>query len=1430
MYRLKKKIAVILAVIMFMSSCNIYATVQQPHKGEKSAEVSYNNAPDDPRVKIAFDKIQDAAEVDPKTAGYVIEYQSTSKYDKTIYRSTEVDSANTITLGENGTLQEEGSLKPGQLYKYWVRPYHIHTIDEKPVPEYADLDQCTPGYFFTEFHVDAQLKKDEKGNKQIQIITQYIPNAIYEIYYARSRVNEIDTEKTSKLTEISSDKYEDGKGNVVYTLENPEMGTEYSFYIKLKSVGKGDIFKGDFDKVANTTQKTTEPEIAYVKVGTSVEVSSVGKDYIRFSSKFSDSYKTKIKYVEIVELSDTNDRKVIGEINKSQFHFSNEEKVYYMDFTYNRPDKTTNYLAIFYYEDGTEPDGDDIPDDILTYTPPDEDSVPMRPQVPEPANEEIVKNINKGTQSNYEQYFLKDDVILKDKKLNTINIKDTFHGYKDEKLGIQFVWSGQLKKNEKIQDPNIDYDIWMFKDNVPDDYYDYTPLKLSSTREEIYNDKEEVIGFKQKIEKYIDGNNEKDIVANSTYYIVIRSKNINYESKYSDATIVAITIDKDGEISQPSVLGKPPLRVQEENVTTDTIPIEWTKSWYELKAKDISQYSNLSATEQELAKQWNSGAYVNNGTPALRWTGNSEDRVGPFDSNFAKEYSNKGYSSRKVTLEDDIKYEVKAISYDEVLEKVIKMGDMNKENYLVGNSQYATTQGALRVENWINDYENKSQSDESFSLGWQEVTPTQKGSDKDWWQTSLSSYTDMSGATKSLEANKRYIIMVRTYRIVNQGNGEERLYQQFPSYVIGMTKTDYTAPDVIPNAPILYPNGVTDNSVSVWWLYNKDFEYEIRYSRLEDPESAEVWNFEISNNPDDKNYVANGTKATVTITGLSPETVYNVWIKAKGKGGESSWSNGVAQKTNTLDNPDAPGGLGLASSVSLLEVGKDMSASSSDYLVVEWLKIDADTNNKDENKSYGYTVEFADNEKFMDSVIVNTGEDKKDSNNQNTDSDATTENEDKEQISTDIFAKNIVQFKGLTANKDYYVKVKTVLNYTDPNSNKVIIKESEFTAVVRLKTKTSNSEYDGGENPNVVEYETPVIETFKNDIWTYEMVDAAKITTQILNNKGYNYTVTLKNYKGKYDALTRRIKMPVKIMSALSNQGMNLQVVTNIGTYQIPAEALKSYLQQYAGADALQIDLTRKSSTDIATYIRPLPDNYVAGEELQILFRSEGKSTKVNTLNEPMTVKLNSEAPGNYNYENLFTYSYNYAKGDWDTYQYKVDTENNKLLTFTTSYPGLNALYSRSISDSSLNSTYVMNALSSNYNIMGLGDVYAQDSPVMGSQYVTLMLGVARKTQNINLVQGASEADYKAASSAGLYNGNGGNVTREQALAGVVKLYEVKHGDRIKASKMTFPGVSASYSEAVSKAYAAGLIDEMTAPKANVTYAELCDWIALAIE
>ena len=1425
MKKLKKRIASILAATLLLGSCNVYANTQAPHKINKSAEVSYNIVPDDARVKISFEEVTNPSPHD--TEGYTIKYQNA--YDKKVYESIDISAgSNSITLGENGTLKEEGSLKPGQLYKYWVQPYHMHDIyndqgikvgEEK---EYANLNDCTPGYFVTEFDTTAKLIKDEEGKQQIQIITQYIPGATYEIYYEKSKVTDYNQIK-EVLQTISADSYHDGKGNVVYTLPNPEMGTEYSFYVKIAGLTQGDVFKGNVNEVANikvnsggTTvdNKQTVPKVAHVKVGTAVNITSIGKDYIQFSSKFSESFKQKIKYVEIIKLDASNQQTVIGEISQSQFQYDNDEKFYYMNFTYNRPEETTNYLVVFHFAD--EKVGDKIPEDIITYVPPGKVSEPMRPQVPSAANKEIVNQINLNGLDRYEEYFLKDDAILENKKLNTISINDTFHGYKNgNETGIQFIWSGQRKQGQQVQDPEITYDIWVFKNEIPDNYIDYEPLETGASRSNIYSSSKAVIGFKENLTQYIADSGIKSMVPNATYYIAVRSKNIKDNNKYSDATIVAITLDKDGEISQPSVLGKPPLRVQEENVTDKVIPIEWQKQWYELKAKDMSQYDNLSDLEKELAKQWNSSAYESSLSPKLRWTGNSKDRVGPFSENFVSKYT-EDYLSRKITLEDDIKYEVKAISYDEVVQEVIKMGE-------VGKKYYTTTSGALRVENWINDYENKSQTDSEFKLGWEEVNPTQKESDNSWWQYSVSQYTDLSGAKKTFEANKRYIIMVRTYREVDQGNGTERLYQAFPSYVLGITKNDFKEELPIPNAPILEGVDSTFSSVSVKWEYNYDFEYELRYSRVEDPEQAEVWPFEFSKIEGEKGYVKNGDDLVVTITGLLPDEEYYVWVRAIQKNSspqlESAWSNGVILKTKGLEAPDVPYGLGLASKQSLLEIGKEINPLSSNYMILEWMRIDADIQNKNENIVYNYQVELSDNEEFTDSIIAVTGE-QNISNNANPD-------EENSSYTAEVLAKNIVQFNNLEANKYYYIRVKTIMAYTRPDTNEVIVKESAYTVAIKLKTATSNGEYDGGENENVVTYPEAIEETYKNGIWTYEIVDAAKVTTQIQANKKYYYTITLKNYKNKYDARIRRIKMPKKVLDTLINQNMALKIVTNIGIYEIPGKALKYYSNQYQATDSVQIDLTRMEYSDIYSYMRSYPEQYEKGEKLEIAI----KGSKIYKLDDYMTVKLKLKVVGSYNYSNFFIYQYSYEVGNWNPYHYVVDTLDNSYLTYSTVYTGLNAIYERTIANSNSSASYVMNELTSTYHITGLGTTYKKNSNVSASQYVSLLLGVRLNRDSINLVAGATSNDYEKAKAAGLYiSSSRGNITKEQALAGIVKLYEINYGYKIKPSHIVFYNVSMNYREAASKAYAIGLIDAIDSPQSMITYEELCDWLIQVIK
>lgn len=1333
-------------------------------------------------------------------------------------------------------------LKSGSLYKVTITPSHNHYVYNKADGSYypvkAQLDErtypnATPKYLITDFNMRAETKDG------LTFKWEFIPGVSYSLYYDVVDINENVSTPTditnNPVTITAAQAVELAKGNneVVYSVDESKIqpGQIYAACVIPQSVQANSENKLPSNAIGNVAYNKTSPKIVYATPEIPLNISSVGENKIRLSWNMPSWLQIDEKNLKGIVIQS---RKVGSEEWEDMATIYRNP--YYFDC--NKPEEDTEYRLVFNISNNGNSNASNIMlyTTITQYIADEGVDVPFAPRVPkefpvEAAKKDIESYLDKNT-----DYLTKIDANYDDIELSWENIdefaKHTFHYSINESKSadIQLVWDAE--KNSETGEPNFNlyYDIWVSDTkqglNTVSKYY--TDLLINKENAITKGDKT-VVGLKTTIE---------NLAPNKTYYIKIVAKRKPGDTKYQSLpTVVSITVDKLGDVYNPPSLGKPPLQVEaKKEGDVNELAVKWTEEWYEIAAKNASQL--YGDTGEDILARYGMGRiylYSEDGKPYLRFkepqagTNNVYELYGKQSDVFNK--------LKQIKTEVDTHHSSGYYNSQFIENHVLLGSDTKYEMIVMKESEVDEQRGDEPIEKWVANFTTTGKA-----YSWEPI-------DNSLVTTIIN---DVPGKMynitvdykkEELKANTTYLIMMRTSRVVDG----KPVYNVMPSYILGTTLSEHVSKPTVPKTPILKLDKVSSSSIKVKWDYDETFDYELRYSRLDDPDKAEVWTF----TEEDKKAFVNGQTAYATVTGLLPETTYNLWIKAKQKQDnvqegqvvlESDWSTPVTCKTLILDAPTVPQGLGLASYQSIQEAGKDFQPKGEGYLTVEWMRISEDVNNTDERRAYAYVLEMADNPEFRDAITVRTeskaAEENQNDNNQNAngnknenadDKENDTENKEKEkEIASEVISVNIIRFDNLRPNAKYYFRVKSELTFTD--GDKVIKKESEFTSYIGLITSKSNSEYDGGANPNIIEYETPVIETYKNDIWTYEMVDAAKLTTQILSNKQYNFTVTLKNYKGKYDAITRRLKMPVKIMSTLSNQGMNLQLVTNIGTYQIPGEALKSYYKQYSGTDTLQIDLTRKSSTDIASYIRPLPDNYVAGEQLQIVFRSEGKSTKVNTLNKPMTVKMNSEAPGNYNYENLYTYSYNYAKGNWDSYTYQVDTENNKLLTFKTAYPGLNALYSRSIADGSSNSSYIMNALASNYNILGLGTPYNEKSIVSSSQYVALMLGIARNKQNINLPQGASEADYKAAKSAGIYSGGQGNVTREQALAGVVKLYEIKHGNKIKTSNMKFPGVSAAYSEAASKAYAIGMIEEMTGSKAYITYGELCDWIALAIE
>lgn len=1305
-------------------------------------------------------------------------------------------------------------LRSGSLYATEIIAKHRHQIvDPNGNSTWVDAPSASPNtptaYYITDFNIQANT---EDG---LVFEWEYIPDVHYKLFYDKGNFTDIAGMSGAGINitpeQAKANLSTDGK-RVVWKVGEASAGQIYSAYVVPTGIDNKGI---EFESIA---YNQTTPKIVRATPNIKLNIDPLGQDKIRLSWNIKDAawvqVDNKLYQTVIWEINEKGEEKELGRIQND--NFGNKDVGY---FEAPAPEKTMTYRVDFILKNSTGTIEKAFSAGPREYTPDESKEVPFQPYIPELFRyneDDVLNNEDVTNQSKYKVKFngKYDDLVLAQN-----NIKDfkehTFH-YKinGNQAEIQVVWDAPKDSKTGEIDYSLYYDIWISEraDLFLDSDKVVGNLKVEENSKDnliLMQDNQSVVGFKTTI---------TGLKPNKTYYIKMVSKRAYSNDSYAISlpTIKEVSIDKVGDIYTPPVIGKPPLQMDE--VTKNSIGIKWTEEWYEIMTKPgkESLYDG-NEVEKKFAKWGSSRVYLDKSkSPVLRFIRDNEkieaiDLYG--DSKLVESKLNQIEQALGSDMNNYIKQYVKAGKGTGYKIKVMKQSEVEAQK------------GEQSLEEWVQSI------DKSEIKGWQDITGNLESimlSGIDGKKFTITN--DYQG--NPLDPNTPYIILVTAYRNVD---GED-LYSAFPSFLLGTTSNDHISDPEVPTTPRLYnyeEKDVRDTEITVRWIYNDNFEYQLVYSRLNDPDSATVWEM----TEEDKKTFVDGAEAYVTVKGLLPETTYNFWLKAIQKqdklpegvtAQESDWSTPVTSTTKTLETPPPPSGLGLASYQSIQEAGQDFKPKGSDYLTIEWTKNENDNpETLDERISYSYEVEFADNVEFLDAVVVRTGDEASEEGNNNNNNG---ENENDEAIGYEIISKNIVKFTNLRANMPYYVRVKTILTFKD--GDKVIIKESVFSKWVRLLTSTSTDEYDGGENENIIIYPNEMEESYKDGIWTYEIVDTAKVINRIQEDKKYFFTITLENYKNKHDAKVRRIKMPKEIMDTLSNQGMALQVITNIGVYEIPGKALNYYLSQHNATDSVQFDLTRMEYSEIESYARSGPEQYQSGEKIDIRINGDIKKTVVNKLDGAMKVKLKLDVIQSYNYINFFTYQYNYSSGNWQSYAHEVDVTDNSYLVYSTSYTGLNAVYERSVVDGSLNSNYAMNQLTSTYNIIGLGSTYRKDTNVGASEYVSLMLALSLNREGVNLSAGASTDDYNKAKIAGLYiSNNRGYITKEQALVGAVKLYELKNRYQIKPSNLAFNNVSSNYRQIASKAYAIGLIGEtLVNPQGTITYGELCDWLIQVIE
>jgi len=1303
-------------------------------------------------------------------------------------------------------------IENGTLYKMEVRPFHNHLYDrgeEGIIPEYAPPTGAAHPYEYVLTDFDTRIE-GKAGGLEISWEDTGYGGMEYQIGYIQGnyeggKLSEIKEESaehrfsyiTIRANDPGLERYKDsqGKNRFKYTISGGDiaMGQIYSAYV----VSATDSIEGK-----PILRNKTNPRIVTATTEIGLDVFNNGKNIRlewdgRIAEGAGGTGGYSLKKTEIIEYAGgREDGDIIATL-----HGKEGARLGY--YEYREPKESTYYQLIFTYElAGKELVAKTAK---VLYVPGELRTRPATPEIPKPIGPNIVVESD-----NKSQFLLPGDSLSDVPNIDLWKHDHTFHANMVTPPNLNFVWSAYK------EDLSLLYDIWV-TDDIGITMSDAVPIiqDLSfnngqNAQDVLYNrDRDEVIGFKHTLREYYNSDMQRlPLTPNKVYYIKIVAKK-PYGSEYEPSlpAVVTILFGPDGEVFAPPTISKPPLKIAPEGVGTTSITLSWLEIWNEIMARDFKKYPK---DQQDKAKEWNSKVYTRKSTtgPSILFKHEEgarehilarKDDIGIIKNIVGHDYYAKNYIDRTVNLGKNVKYEYKYMPYEEILQ---------------GLAAYnATTNNKKDVEGYI-EMLMKNEQDPDQDYGWKDINPKAV---EDEHYTSWRQHTQ-----DNLKPNTSYVFFVRPYSYDYDG---AKLQASLPTWIVGTTLPDGEMEEGKPTVPVLSLHGKGDTHISVEWKYNKAFDYEIVYSRLEDPDKAIVWPFEISEDVTDPNYVEDGGTAVVEIDGLFPDTTYNVWIRAKQKKGNqlSAWSNPVTARTDLLGAPTAPAGLGIASYNSILEVGRDFKPVESNHITVEWERNgpDKDLDNTDQGgknveKQYYYLIEIADNPEFLDRKSALVGHDTVGSKEGN----------------AEILSRTMVYFDELIANRPYYVRAKTRLIAYDNENNREIVMESDYTPFIRIITKPSQEEYDGEDKMNEVIYPEKIEESYDGETWIYEIMDTQKVIDEMVRGDEFRYLIPVQKYRGIHDAKYRVIRIPQPLISSLIRRRMELEIRTNILDIQIPAKALEASMMK-TSADGMVEFVFETLSPDT---LHGMSMGYEYGflsrpEKMSITSKGSRGIVPITTVDALMKVRINMPYQHDYMYRNLGGYTYDTISGQWKKGNHTFD-KNKMQLVYTTGSIGSYAVYEKSrlpVYDGSMSPS--MQNVVSKYDIVGLGSRYTPSSQVRTPEYINIMLGIAEKKAQIHPDAGLTSSQISRASNSGLYTGNVNSaLTQEAAISGVVKLYELSHGIAIRPqTNRSVSNISSSYRTNIQKAYTIGLIDNIQ-PKQAINYRQLFDLIEQVIE
>lgn len=1300
------------------------------------------------------------------------------------------------------------SLKDGIIYEYKVEPYHTHTYNQpgtggaaptpitKPAPTDGDPQTVL---FMTDINVSAT-----GSGKSLNVTfdnPQFNGENIfsgYNIYFQKGG---------SSAQDFTSKVYVDIKSpDLKHDFDNNRGVATATYQINSNNIEQGNIYAVKVEPVVNGN------EIRNPNLGTPTVTTADGIKRISFNSKAFKEYRTNDAGVSIslnilesggqylkLKWGDLSDLVSIGNIESISIYYGEEK------------DKITNLLGTIYSQDAVS---------VNTW------------RVNKPNKKTYyqlkikIANANKVLTSEVAIYDPVSVNITPNKPIIYPKVK-----VEDSKSYLDLYWEkfvrpaynafeqGSADKDGNIIDEKIKYDVWITdsKKNldtlgIPKILNRASPGEFDSTT--IPDTKTPVYNYIAK--KYVTLNDkgvfvEKDIQENKVYYIRIVAvktveKGPDLLSLPSDTQIY---IPSKSDISNPNSLSKPPLRVKKnllgiDMITQNDITLEWNTKWFEIY--------------NEAKKSWEAEVIVRNGQLVF-------GEIPKQDDTLIKLYEYKSAEAIKNVL--------KSAGYADYKNALIRAIDISQSNInyemIVKKFDDINLEGGYEV--YINQLLTSQSSD------WKPIVP------KFNKENNTASYK-----VEELEKNTRYAILLRPYRILLNGKKDA-----YPTYILATTLPEKTNVDITPVTPVLEKVSTSDTSIEVAWKnVAKDITYKLAVNEVDTkPDDAKLI---IDSDEIKKNGVVfNKNQESFIkykINNLFPDNGYYIWVKAifGSTNKESDWSTPIYIRTDKVQKPLPPSGIGLGSQKSLdiynATKNTKFKPIDFDYLTLEWLR--------DENDN----VYVSDELKTPNAEMLTLPEGSQ---------------------------TYLIKFNNLIANKYYYIRVKTKLYYGKNEDGQVtkvysyvaqisltkdfkdfteievpgvtadtsngIISESDWSATFKFKTKRTvapDADYDGEiiENTNPLpadDFELyfdgatgTLVYRFRSDKKDgsnlSDNLSDQRFITKLINDKVFDFKLDLSSHLG-YNIKNRQVQIPYSIISALTNRKISFSVVVNGVTFKLNPNFLNTDEVKNIGLDGnsyVFIDIYQNPAT---TPVIRYDQTYLSvPQELSVSVVKNGVKKKISFLGSDMNldIKLNNRSEV---YEkNVSIYKKNNAIWQKMNSVYNKEKGSVALKTReTTNFVAMAVGFGNNVDEvSSLNSKLILEDFVPT----------AINSPVSVLQFNNIVAGVANGKTKITINTPLSTKDFNSLKRSKMLL-EGGVVLREAGLNSLVKLYETKTKATYKPvsdiNTTEFADIkkaSPQYQQSLIKAGEIGFFGDANQanPKGVMTMKELIDIINIIMD